>query len=60
METGDNTIVEANRSDSLCTVGKSLFDPDLWDTNSWQGQNLGRKTLMSVRQTRNGLKRSVN
>ena len=48
--TGKNIIVEANKNDSLCAIGKSLFDTDLWDTHAWHGHNLMGKTLMSVRE----------
>ena len=50
IDIGSNTIVEANKYDTLCSVGKGLFDPDIWDISSWQGQNRMGKVLMVVRE----------
>ena len=49
MNTGSNIIVEANKYDTLCSVGEGLFDPDIWDISLWQGQNRMGKVLMIVR-----------
>ena len=49
MATGKDTIVEANKHDSLCAIGQDLFHEDIWDRKTWQGKNLMGKALMSVR-----------
>ena len=60
METGTTTIVEANKYDTLCAVGISLYDKGIWDHTSWHGDNRMGKALMRLRKkllsmTRQGL-----
>ena len=49
LDTGTDIIVEANKYDSLCSVGLSLFDKNVWDTTKWHGKNEMGKALMRVR-----------
>ena len=49
MQTGTTTIVEANKYDTLCAVGKSLYDEDIWDSKGWHGDNRMGKALMRLR-----------
>lgn len=47
--TGDRILVEASPSDLIWGCGKSLNDPELFDSSKWTGKNLLGKALMEVR-----------
>ena len=49
LNTGNTTIVEANRFDSDYGIGLSLADHRLWEPENWKAENLMGKALMAVR-----------
>lgn len=49
LNTGNNTLAEASRSDRVWGCGLPLTDPRIYQKNSWQGANLLGQVLENVR-----------
>ena len=47
--TGKATLAEANPHDRIFAIGQPLFKKDVWDKNTWIGENKLGKALMNVR-----------
>lgn len=51
IQTGDAILAECAVKDKIWGIGLSMDDPNRFDLNAWQGQNLLGFTLMMVRDT---------
>ncbi len=49
LSTGDAILVECALKDRIWGIGRAMNDPQIFDINSWNGQNLLGYTLMLVR-----------
>ena len=48
--TKDDILVEANPFDSVFGVGLSIYNPEVFNADSWKGENKLGQALMRVRQ----------